>query len=191
MKLVKISSVIMIGLASVADLIADEPEYVGSKKCKMCHINQYKSWSATRIALTFDVLKPGEPAAVKKARGLDPDKDYTTDSDCLPCHTTGYGKPGGFVNVEKTLDLAGVGCESCHGPGSEYLNPELMSLKNKSHSLESVREARLIFPTIEENCRSQCHNEKSPFVSKDYKFDFAEKKLQGIHESWPLKYKHD
>jgi len=42
MKLVKISSVIMIDLDSVADLIADEPEYVSSKKCKMCHINLYK-----------------------------------------------------------------------------------------------------------------------------------------------------
>ena len=46
------------------------------------------------------------------------------DADCLRCHTTGFGRPGGFP--EKGLpaehaDLAGVGCESCHGPGGDHV----------------------------------------------------------------------
>jgi hypothetical protein len=174
-----------------AFLKADEIEYVGSRKCKMCHIKQYNTWKTSKMALAFESLKPGVSADAKQARGLNPDKDYTSNEECLPCHTTGFGKPGGYLNIEETPDLAGVGCEACHGPGKEYLKTDLMSLKNKDHSLESVRAAGLIYPVDRETCESQCHNEESPFVSADQEFDFDKRKMQGVHESVALKYKHE
>ena len=155
---------LMLSSATAGDKVH---EFVGAKKCKMCHIKQFRSWKTTRMASAFEVLKPAAAAEAKKANGLDPDKDFTSDEDCLGCHTTGYGKPGGFVSVEETPDLVGVGCESCHGPGSEYLKPGLMTNKNKEHTFESVRQAGLVYPPTQETCQSQCHNEKSPFVPKD------------------------
>lgn len=170
---------------------SDDIEYVGSKKCKTCHIKQYKSWKETKMAQALEVLKPGEAVEAKETHGIDPDSDYTADAECLQCHTTGYGKPGGFVSVDETPDLAGVGCESCHGAGGRYLETDLMSLKNKDHSFESVREAGLIYPVTEETCTSQCHNENSPFFSKTEPFDFEKRKSQGIHELIPLRYNHE
>ena len=40
---------------------------------------------------------------------------------CYSCHTTGYGKPGGFTSVEETPELKNAGCEVCHGPGGTHV----------------------------------------------------------------------
>lgn len=165
--------------------------FVGTKGCKKCHIKQFKSWKETKMAKAYDILKPGERAEAKKKAGLDPQKDYTEDAECLPCHTTGYGKPGGFVSLEKTPQLVGISCEMCHGAGSEYTKNQYMSLKNKNYKLAEVVKVGLISPVTGETCVSVCHNEKSPFFKKDQPFEFEKRKNQGTHEHFPLKYKHE
>jgi hypothetical protein len=109
----------------------DEPAYayVGTKKCKTCHLYQHKSWAKTKMAKAYETLKPGRGAEAKERSGLDVHKDYTKDESCLKCHTTGYGKPGGYAipdpknkkAVRRAKTLEGIGCESCHGPGAEYV----------------------------------------------------------------------
>jgi hypothetical protein len=162
--------------------------YVGTKGCKKCHIKQYKSWVKTKMSKVYDLLKPGERAEAKKKAGMDPKKDYTKDSECLPCHTTGYNKPGGFVSFEETPELVGVSCEVCHGAGSEYTKKEYMSLKNKEYKLAEVLKVGLTSPPTGETCTSLCHNEKSPFFKS---FDFEKRKDDGTHKHFPLKYKHE
>jgi len=83
--------------------IPKDAKYVGSKKCRSCHTKQHKTWRKTKHYKTFTQLKT--------------DKERK-DPKCLKCHTTGYGKPGGFTSMEATKDLASTGCEACHGPGS-------------------------------------------------------------------------
>lgn len=164
--------------------------FVGNNKCKPCHSQQFKSWDTTRMAKAYEILKPGARVEAKKKAGLDPAKDYTTDAKCLPCHTTGYGEPGGFVSFEKTPALVGVGCEMCHGAGSEYIKPEHMSLKNKEYKLAEVLKAGLVAPVTGDRCTTVCHNEKSPFFKKGEPFDFAKRKSEGTHTHIALKYKH-
>ena len=120
-------------LAIGSSAMAQEHEFVGSKNCRKCHIKEHRSWAETKMAQAFEILKPGERAEAKQAAGLDPQADYTKDAECVTCHVTGYGKPGGFVDIETTPDLAGVGCESCHGAGGTYVQDEYMSLKNKEY----------------------------------------------------------
>ncbi len=83
--------------------------FVGSAACRSCHAAEFETWSASPHARAVATLV----AAGKQA-----------NPDCLRCHTTGFGRPGGFP--EKGLpaehaDRSGVGCESCHGPGGDHV----------------------------------------------------------------------
>lgn len=163
-----------------------EAQYVGVKRCRLCHLPQFKNWQETRMAKAFDLLKPGVAAEAKRAHKLDPGKDYTSDANCVTCHVTGYGRPGGFLSLDKTPDLVGVQCEVCHGPGSGYLKPNLMSLQNKEYKRSDLIAAGLVIPSAEA-CKT-CHNDKNPFHKP---FDFGSRLRTGIHAHEPLKYKHD
>lgn len=160
-------------------------QYVGAARCRACHLPLARSWEQTKMAKAFELLKPGVAVEVKRAHKLDPAKDYTHDSNCLPCHVTGYGKPGGFETIEKTPGLAGVGCEVCHGAGGNYLKAKLMSLENKEYKRADLLAAGLTVPDVK-ICQG-CHNPKSPFYKP---FDYQSRKLQGTHEHLPLKYPH-
>lgn len=167
---------------------AQDHAYIGTKNCRKCHIKQWKSWSETKMAQAFEALKPGTVAERKAELGLDPQKDYTTDPECVRCHVTGYGKEGGFISIEETPDLAGIGCEMCHGPGGTYTQDGYMTLQNKEYKRADLIAVGLISPPTEAQCR-QCHNEDVPIP--DYTFDFETMKAKGTHENAPLKYDHD
>lgn len=185
----RIAMALALLFASAGLALSDSPSFVGAKKCRACHLKQFQTWEQTRMAKSFELLKAGAHADAKTKMKVDPQKDYTHDEKCLPCHTTGYGKPGGFVSVEKTPELVGVQCESCHGAGGEYLKEGFMTLKNKDYKRADLLKAGLVVPTAE-TCTSQCHNPKSPFVTKDSVFNFEERKKKGTHEHIPLKYTH-
>jgi hypothetical protein len=163
--------------------------YMGVIKCKVCHHRQYWAWVETSMATSFENLEPGVKAAEKVRAGIDPDKDYTADENCLPCHTTGYGKPGGFVSLEKTPKLINVQCEGCHGPGGEYIQ---IMRENKYFRISEVKAFGLIVPNDDRNGCLECHGGKSPFnekVDPKYRFNFRER-LQDTHQHFPLKYAH-
>lgn len=163
-------------------------QLLGVGNCKECHKEQHASWKKTRMANSFNVLYPGQKAKEKQLVGLDPEKDYTHDESCLPCHTTGYGLVGGFVSIELTPEMAGIGCEACHGHGGSYVRT-VMNPKNPSFRTSIAREAGLIYPPPEHVCR-ECHNERSHFVKGYYKFYYDERVKLGTHEHYHLKYEH-
>lgn len=188
--LLTLALLVVVSTFAVPVQSSGEHAFVGVNQCKKCHIKEYKSWAETQMAQAFEDLKPGAAAEAKTKAGLDPNKDYTTDPTCLACHTTGYGKPGGFVDVATTPDRVGVGCEMCHGAGGDYTAKNLMSLENKEYKRTEVVAAGMVGQITVAQCQN-CHNNKSPFVGKDYVFDFEANKAKGTHEKFPLKYKHD
>ena len=165
-----------------------EGRFVGPETCRECHEEQFDSWAQTRMANTFRVLLPGEAVEQKLMAELDPERDYSDDPACLPCHTTGYGKVGGFVSFEETPEMAGVTCEACHGHGGTYAN-SVMDPKDPTFQGSEARDAGLIYPPTETVCRG-CHNSASPFVGMGYQFDFAERVGRGTHQHFQLKYEH-
>lgn len=181
--------VVMTGAVGVSAARADEFAYVGTKQCKRCHLKQWKSWAETSMAQAFETLKPGVAAEAKEAAGLDPATDYTVVDGCVVCHVTGYGREGGFIDIESTPDLAGVGCESCHGPGGTYTQDEYMSLGNKEFLKSELLAVGFVSPVGEAQCVT-CHNAASPFVSESDVFHFEELKNADTHQHFELKYEH-
>jgi len=89
------------------DLLPTAAAYVGSTACQGCHADEHATWLTQSHAKALDTLAA---------------KGRTADADCLRCHTTGFGKPGGFqAGAGAQAALAGVGCESCHGPGGDHV----------------------------------------------------------------------
>lgn len=91
-------------------VLADDT-YVGTAACKECHEEQHTNF--TKFA-----KKAHSDRSVKVMAS---DLTEAELVQCYGCHTTGYGKPGGFVSYEKTPHLADAGCEVCHGPGAEHV----------------------------------------------------------------------
>ena len=92
-----------------------QPRYAGSEACVECHEGIHNTEMDTRHAGAFI-----NPAFVAKGG--------QTNSSCLPCHTVGYGLPTGFVSkndLNSNPRLAGVQCESCHGPAANHAASEL------------------------------------------------------------------
>jgi nitrate/TMAO reductase-like tetraheme cytochrome c subunit len=79
-----------------------QPSYVGVESCAGCHTSEKAFWDKTAHAGAYPTLASES-------------KEYNLD--CVSCHVTGYGRPGGstVTHVEK---LKNVQCEVCHGPGS-------------------------------------------------------------------------
>ncbi len=174
--------------------LGDSPAFVGSRKCKKCHLKQYKSWKKGKKFSALETLKPGQASEAKGKHNLDPAKDYSKDVKCLACHTTGFGKDGGYAipdptdkkAVKKASKLAGIGCESCHGPGGAYITLHTEIMKSKRTYTDAEMYGAGLHKIEAATCTA-CHNEKGPTYDAANPFDFAKKKQIGAHEHFPLK----
>jgi YVTN family beta-propeller protein len=101
------------------------PRYAGSAACGACHRgremgHQFSLWRASPHAKAWASLgtqRANEIAVEQKVQG-EPQKS----PQCLKCHSTGQGGP--FLSSFSVDE--GVGCEACHGPGSEYMPEAIM-----------------------------------------------------------------
>ena len=111
---------------AVQGIKRDHPMYVGSEACRRCHIhqehgNQYLPWVSSRHGAAYWRLATQWSLVLARSRPHFQDMDNPREDDrCLLCHVTGAQDPDAlFAN---TFDKGeGIGCESCHGPGSEYM----------------------------------------------------------------------
>jgi len=131
---------------------AQKATYVGSKKCKPCHTKDgtYAVWEKTKHATAYKTLTNDESKKIVKG------KDATQDEGCLKCHVTDL--------ATKTTYEEGIGCENCHGPGSEHIK---VVMKDKEKGKASLKTGA----TEDKFCET-CHNKTSPtFQGFDSKKD--------------------
>jgi len=109
-----------------------ELEYVGSRRCGECHSDpelggQYVSWMQSKHGLAYWHLATDWSHFLASRREEYSDiEEPTKEWRCLKCHVAGLqdldARFAGTFRQEE-----GVGCESCHGPGSAYIDPEVMA----------------------------------------------------------------
>lgn len=160
-KILFISAALLVALSAAA--VAADATIIGTPKCKMCHKaktgDQFKIWSESAHANAFATLKNEQSVALAKDMGLG---NPWEEPSCLKCHTTKAFLGAELHAKTKYVDDEGVGCEACHGAGSEYKSKKVMK------DPEAAKAAGLLMEA-ESNC-IQCHNEESPTFQG---FDFA------------------
>lgn len=176
--LIRIAASSLCLLAAGYSPAAEQPHYHGNKSCAGCHDREIQEWQRSTHARAFELLAPGKRAGFKKKAGL-ADIDYRGNVFCQKCHTTGYGNQGGFVDMESTPEMAGVGCESCHGPGSDYRETH----KKTNFSRTKARAAGQTYASLgDRGVCEKCHSVASPFnpgVNPKYIFDLKKRLKDG------------
>jgi hypothetical protein len=116
LRIIVIAAAFALGGAATA---AAQATNVGRGKCVDCHDHKdEKDWALTRDGdgkgkqhiNAFNQLEDPKAAKFAAAIGVDP---YDPKSTCVKCHAT----------VLRGEPVDGITCESCHGPGSQYLVP--------------------------------------------------------------------
>lgn len=89
-----------------ASLRSPEPgEFAGQRACAGCHEEIWASWRASEHGRAFGRLLAEGRSGDRLAQRV---------------HVTGWLRPGGWLSLEETPELADVQCEACHGPGGAH-----------------------------------------------------------------------
>lgn len=106
-------TLILLCSAPLAPRATAAPRNLGPNKCTSCHDHEpQKAWAAKdKHSRALQQLEDKNASKYAGAIGLsDP---YSLKGSCVECHATEFA---GDAN-------AGVSCETCHGAGSDYLEP--------------------------------------------------------------------
>lgn len=178
-KVISLTMPIILGLLFIAQwqpATAKEAQYIGTKKCKMCHMSkkrgdQFGKWKAGPHAKAFATLATDEAKAVAKKAGVSGDPQKA--AQCLECHVTGFKAPA-TAKAATFNQSEGVGCETCHGPGSLYKSMKVM--KALAAGTQDAKAVAFV-KAGKETCL-QCHNKKSPTYKP---FNFEERWKEIAH----------
>ena len=131
-----------------------ESVYVGVRVCSECHEgtaagHQFSLWRLSKHAKAHATLSLPESEEIARRSGI-PEAPLEARV-CLGCHTAGADAEE-WRRDETFLIEDGVQCETCHGPGSEYIAAEVMQNR------ELAMERGLAMPT-RQTCMV-CHGPK-------------------------------
>ncbi len=99
-----------LALESIAGEEGDDEDelrdhYVGAEVCGRCHKPEYDQWKTTAHSRAWSTLV---------------EHHSESRTDCQPCHTVGFGQPGGFRTDADAAKFGNVQCENCHGMGTQH-----------------------------------------------------------------------
>jgi len=128
-------------LPEPAEAAAPPAKYTGVVACAACHKGpmmgyQFSKWRLSPHAGAYAVLATPEAETIANEMGVK--GNLQEHPACVKCHTTAHHEPaGGFL--ESFAISEGVGCEACHGAGSEYSHEAVMR-DTRSARMAGLRE---------------------------------------------------
>jgi YVTN family beta-propeller protein len=155
-------------LPESTNTIKGQPKNINVRICSTCHKGpamgyQFSKWRMSAHAKAYAVLGTDRAYEIAKSEGLK--ENPQTNKACLKCHTTAYHElSGGSMDIISVYE--GVGCEACHGAGSNYYPEAIMRdplAARKAGLKEVTRETCL-------GCHENAHGKK-------FDFDQALKKI--------------
>jgi hypothetical protein len=114
--------------------------YVGSQACATCHAQANKVWALSAHSKAQRTLETTRGGINAKR------------PDCVRCHNVGFGQPSGYSIVLNQKDLAGVGCESCHGTGQQHMAKATQGIRPAARITRTIGGALLC---------SRCHDKEN------------------------------
>lgn len=161
-------AIMMAGISDSAIADGHHTKVMGPDACGECHNREIESWKLSRHYRAFREM-PRKPEArqIADALGI---RRIKKDKLCQSCHFTTTENRG------RTKAVASISCESCHGPGEDWIKTHSSFSGKGSKEAESKAEAeerwklavaagmirRDAFYKLAKNCYS-CHvvpNEK-------------------------------
>lgn len=148
-------------------------KYVGANACKACHLTPkqgeaFKIWQNSAHAKAMATLATPAALEIAKKKGI---ADPAKDPACVKCHDTAAGVPAAQL-ATSFKPGEGVGCEACHGPGSEYRVLQVM----KDIDAGKIKGETVGLVMGNEKTCLKCHNSESP-TYKSFNFAEAQKKI--------------
>lgn len=84
--------------------------FVGQAVCATCHSGPANAYANSPHGKNFHNGTTGNTT----------DLISGMNGACAPCHTTGFNETGGWRSSAETPHLDNIGCEECHGRGSQH-----------------------------------------------------------------------
>ncbi|TWT39164.1 multiheme c-type cytochrome [Blastopirellula retiformator] len=130
-------------------------EFVGSNKCGECHSTAFEIWENTPHShATQTLVHP--PERYEVARHFDP--------ECIACHVVGWNQSqyvpykSGYLSLEETPLMQGVGCENCHGPGATHVAAEEGELMLSDEEITKLRQDMVLPLDAARQTCIKCHD---------------------------------
>ncbi len=160
----------------------EPPAFIGSNKCAECHRlkvrgDQFNVWEESKHSKSFESLKSELAKEVTTKNNLE---EPTKNKLCLKCHTTnGHAEN---ISLKESFNInEGVGCEGCHGAGSNFSKTKIMEDEQKFKEKGGV--------VGDENTCLKCHSQKGnpekkildnvcPFQKSDFDYKTSFEKIK-------------
>lgn len=133
---------------------------LGDGTCRACHLREYRDWLLTPHSIAWDSLQAGE-----KWR----------DPECVRCHVTGQGRPGGFAAPDTTLHLVNVQCEVCHGDGGGHAGGAPLDLEAMGKTCDGCHTGKFVLNFDRDEALALVSHRDHPDMAKLFRYSDAQR----------------